>query len=574
MTKHLEKALTLLQAGKPKQALSIVQKINRRNKQPMFDALQLEGYCCLKVRLWDKAKDMYQQALKLAKNNRELGNTHYNLAMVARDKKQYYQAITHMHKAMSLLPDDPDMLTWKYELANFYFETGSYVVAKSHLQPVLVSNQHKLLCAELMLRISEHLADYEQNTCYQQILIDHFDQLDAAKSIWLLNYIVRHGELDIQPYLAGAQCKGVNKHLLLLLKAQVSIKAGDKEKALTDIEQIDLVKLADADVIASYHDIKGKLLNDLGRYDEAFEQFALMNETNKQHLPAGWQPEYGLLHYEKAYLAFESQQTDFKVPIKLAFLVGCPRSGTTLLEQLVDTQSSILSLDEKSTIHAVTNKIVQDGYQYPACLASLDEDYVNELRRFYFQVAQDYIGTKSFSDHKLLLDKNPLLLLQLPLILRLFPDAKIILALRHPLDAILSCYMQNFVTDVRLGNFTGWQTSFQYYRMMFDSYHNFKTLLSWQEHKIKYEDLVDDMQGQMSSLMAFLQIEPDKQAFERFSQLSQKKIIRTPSNAQVKQGLYQGASGRWMNYLKYVQPHIPIVKGYINRFGYSLSPSR
>lgn len=570
MTKQLEKAVALLNAGKTKQALATVQKVNRRNKKPLFDALQLEGYCCLQLKLLDKAKDLYQQTLKVAKDAREIGNTHYNLAMVERDKEDYKQAIEHMLKAMKLLPNDPDMLSWKYELANFYVHLKNYAEAKTHLAPVLAANLHVLESAELMLQITEHLAEYEENQRYQKRLVDNFDQVASDKIIRLLNHIYRHGEMDLLPLIKRAENRGINAHSLTLLKAMLLVKTGEKEQALRLMQQINPDKFADSAVLANYYDVKGKILNDLGHYDEAFEQFALMNNTNKQFLPEGWQPKYGLLHYEKEYLAFESRKTAFEAPIKVAFLVGCPRSGTTLLEQLVDTQSNILSLGEKATVHGVAQKIVRDGYKYPECLASLDEDYLDELRQHYFQLAKHYIGDNTFAEHDLLLDKNPLLLLQLPLILRLFPDAKIVLALRHPLDAVLSCYMQNFVSDARLGNFTGWQTSFQYYRMIFDIYHNFKTVLKWQEHKIKYEDLVDDMQGQMLSLMRFFDIQADHQAFAQFSQLSQKKIIRTPSNPQVKQGIYQSAKGRWHNYLKYVQPHIPIVKGYIDKFGYAI----
>ena len=123
------------------------------------------------------------------------------------------------------------------------------------------------------------------------------------------------------------------------------------------------------------------------------------------------------------------------------FLIGFPRSGTTLLGTILGSHSKIAVVEEKPALHNTKSFLAENGYYNftkqliePKQLAKAREIYDFEFKKHISGVTRNLV----------FIDKLPLNLLHLPLIQQLYPDAKFILALRHPLDAILSCWMQNF----------------------------------------------------------------------------------------------------------------------------------
>src|SRR5699024_6022791 len=127
------------------------------------------------------------------------------------------------------------------------------------------------------------------------------------------------------------------------------------------------------------------------------------------------------------------------------FVVGFPRSGTTLIEQMLDAHPRLQSMDERPFLNILGDSLSARGLHVPGDLQRLDATDCERLREHYWRLAA---GTVTLGDNVQLVDKNPLNMLLLPLIARLFPHAKIILALRHPCDVVWSCYMQHFHSSV------------------------------------------------------------------------------------------------------------------------------
>jgi len=123
------------------------------------------------------------------------------------------------------------------------------------------------------------------------------------------------------------------------------------------------------------------------------------------------------------------------------FVIGFPRSGTTLLEQMLDAHPDFRSMDERGFIYSLVDRMQHVGQRYPADLAGLSQADADHLRATYFGMVAHALP--DLGRHRLV-DKNPLNMLCLPMILRLFPDARIILCIRHPCDVLLSCSMQAF----------------------------------------------------------------------------------------------------------------------------------
>ena len=248
------------------------------------------------------------------------------------------------------------------------------------------------------------------------------------------------------------------------------------------------------------------------------------------------------------------------------FVVGFPRSGTTLLEQMLDAHPDFRSMDERAFIHDLIEAMEMAGQHYPDDLANLTPDEADQLRAVYFrrvtQVVPD-LGTRR------LVDKNPLNMLCLPMIMRLFPQARIILCLRHPCDVLLSCYMQSFRSPAfmvlcsslpRLAN--GYAQAFEHWQKHVEVFA--PQVLEW-----RYESVVDSFDVNLVRLGKFLDLE-DPSAMARFAQHARgKRFISTPSYAQVTQGISSQAVNRWHAHHEKFEPVLPTLRPMMQRLGYS-----
>lgn len=247
------------------------------------------------------------------------------------------------------------------------------------------------------------------------------------------------------------------------------------------------------------------------------------------------------------------------------FVVGFPRSGTTMLEQMLDAHPSLMSMDEQPFLQHVSDRVIELGVLYPEALGSLDDARCDALRAYYW----DQVAPKAtLEPGQRLVDKNPLNLLHLPLICRIFPDAPIILALRHPCDVILSCYMQNFRSpafQILCSSFErlarGYVNAMEYW-----IYH--EALLKPRALQLRYEDLLDDFDANVERIGAFIGIE-DASPLRLFHQHAQQKgFISTPSYAQVIRPPTRAAVDRWRRYEHAFTPILPALQDVMEHWGY------
>ena len=176
--------------------------------------------------------------------------------------------------------------------------------------------------------------------------------------------------------------------------------------------------------------------------------------------------------------------------------------------------------------------------------------------------------TVSLAPGQRIVDKNPLNLLHLPLIVRLFPQAPIILALRHPCDVILSCYMQNFRSP-------GFQVLCSSLDRLARGYVN--AMRYWVHHenllkprvlRSRYEDLLDDFDANVLRIGEFIGVD-DATPMGRFHEHAQKKgFISTPSYSQVTQPPNKRAVDRWKRYEEWFEPLKPTLKEVMELWGY------
>lgn len=247
------------------------------------------------------------------------------------------------------------------------------------------------------------------------------------------------------------------------------------------------------------------------------------------------------------------------------FIVGFPRSGTTLLEQMLDAHPGLQSMDENPFFNRLADKLKRHDPRILQGLGVLRQRDCDELRKSYLLMVADRVPRRWDAQ---VVDKNPLNMLWLPMIHRLFPQAKIIFAMRHPCDVILSCYMQNFRAAILGAACATLERLAAAYVQAMEHWLADASLLRPDVLVSRYEDLVDDVAGQAQRIATFLELD-DAAPMLAFHQHAQRKgYIATPSYSQVIQPVNRKGLGRWIRYREAFEPVLPIVRPLLERWGY------
>lgn len=254
----------------------------------------------------------------------------------------------------------------------------------------------------------------------------------------------------------------------------------------------------------------------------------------------------------------------------LAFLVGFPRSGTTMTEQVLDAHRDVIAVEEPPYLTPVKKKwreIVAESDDVEAMFDRLDTRKILQLRRFFWSVVEDDLGSEAVHKSPTFVFKHPLLINELPLLNTLFPDAKFIIALRDPRDCCLSCFMQDFGLNAGMIHFLDLGDTCRFYQATFDLYLSIRDHLAADLIEIRYEDTVADLENQAGRILDHLGLEWDPAVLE-FHKRSRDKFIKTPSFAAVNEPVNTQAVARWKGYTKYFEPYLELLEPFIREFGY------
>lgn len=243
------------------------------------------------------------------------------------------------------------------------------------------------------------------------------------------------------------------------------------------------------------------------------------------------------------------------------FLFGFPRSGTTLLDTMLMGHPRVRVLEEKQAFPTIERSIGD-----MANLADMDATKIRDARdRYWAGVAE----LTDLPDNCLLVDKSPLYLNKLPYIWRLFPDAKFVLTLRHPMDVVLSCFITNFRPNAAMANFLDLQRAAELYDLSFASFVAARDLLHPSVFTVVYERMIADKDAELRPLFEWLGLDWHEDALDHQATAAKRGIISTASYAQVHEPLYTRSAGRWARYRDQLKPVEAIIAPWIERFGYS-----
>jgi tetratricopeptide (TPR) repeat protein len=246
------------------------------------------------------------------------------------------------------------------------------------------------------------------------------------------------------------------------------------------------------------------------------------------------------------------------------FLIGFPRSGTTLLEHLLDSHPSIQSMEERPIVSAMRNIIDQ----WPAANAPirLSVDQREQLQRCYWDQVERELGPR---DGRILLDKLPLNTVWAHLIRQVFPGARFLFAVRHPLDVCLSCFMHDFSMNQAMTSFLTLRGTAVTYAAVMQLWFDQLGAMAIPHHVIRYEDLIEDPEAAGQAMLNGLGLDGGDVTLDHLASVQRKAIIKTPSYHQVARPLYRDALARWKRYERQLEPIREIVAPFVERFGYN-----
>ncbi len=298
------------------------------------------------------------------------------------------------------------------------------------------------------------------------------------------------------------------------------------------------------------HFTLGKALEDAGRHADAFDHYAQANAI--QHGLRGYDPDQTTAFVHKAktlftpafFAARAGWGTDAPDPI---FIVGLPRSGSTLVDQILASHPAIEGLRELPDIQDIADWIgLQPGGKgYPDQIETLPAELCARLGRDYlaWTQAQRRQGRPRFTD------KAPWNFLHTGLIHLILPKARIIDVRRHPLGCCLSAFKQHFASGFDFSN--ALTDLGRYYADYADLMAHFDTVLPGRVHRVVYEDLVDDTEAEVRRLLGYLDLTFDPACLRFFDN---PRAVATPSSEQVRQPIFRDAVGQWRAFDPWLEP--------------------
>lgn len=277
-----------------------------------------------------------------------------------------------------------------------------------------------------------------------------------------------------------------------------------------------------------------------------------------------WHGELGRAHFQRWSAALEGLPRQ-----RVAVLCSFPRSGTTLLEQVLDSHPGLVSSDERE---AFARDIFPAMWLSPStpeptvgAMEALAADRLQALRQRYVRYMSAALN-EPIGD-RMHLDKNPPMTLLLPAFLRLFPEARLLIALRDPRDVVLSCFMQYLPLNPNSVCYLTLERTAARYAADMGAWRRLRELIPAPWKEVRYEAAVANLEGVAKETLEFLEL-PWNPAVMNYRDRLQHKAVRSPTYEAVTQPLYTRSIGRWKHYERYLEPVLPLLHESLKAFGY------
>lgn len=371
------------------------------------------------------------------------------------------------------------------------------------------------------------------------------------------------------------------QYLALTTLANAAIATGDYANADSLVEST----LADQSTPpvhrAMIQTLKGDLRHAEGRYGDAFAAYSEGNALRRrifanQYAAPGQETAATFTQFLVEYFD-RAPKADWSVKGKPAptvgpklaghvFLMGFARSGTTLLENILATHPTVAALEEKEVLVDSIREFLSDD-KGPDRLAAADDATLDKFRELYWQrVAEHMTGF----DGKVFVDKRPMATMKLPIIAKLFPQAKILFAVRDPRDVVLSCYRRQFLLNPSMYEFLELKGLAKFYSTMMKLAEVSRAKFEQDWAETRHERLIENFDAELRRILEFLGVAWNDEVRD-FAQAAKARAIATPSSTQVIKGLNREGVAQWRHYREQLAPVLPALRPWVEAFGYQQS---
>ncbi|UCH73255.1 MAG: sulfotransferase [Rhodospirillales bacterium] len=361
----------------------------------------------------------------------------------------------------------------------------------------------------------------------------------------------------------------------LLLEGQKQARSGNTRSASELLRRATAAPLEDNRRAHAWFEL-GKLQDKQGDYADAFQSYLRSNELMALASQATGVDRDEMFRTIRAYMQSSTATWVTEKTAQLTgdlrplfFFVGFPRSGTTLMEQILGAHPNVETTNELSPFAATLRDAANwTKLPIPKALGQLTADQLNRLRANFLQDARKITGS-DLTD-RCLVDKQPLNIVELGPIQFVLPEAAAIIALRDPRDVCLSCFFQQFSLNQGMVHFLSLETTARFYAAVMELWNHYRKILPIRWIEYRYEDLVADFEGTVSGVLDFMDL-PWNDSVNRYAERARSRDIHTPSRTAVTQAINDRAVSRWRNYAEQMTPILPILEPFVREFGYEPS---
>jgi len=489
-------------------------------------------------------------------------------------RKDFQQNIEFLERATRLEPANAGILL---QLGRVYGLRYDYAAAEHCFEKAtrVASNKTEALAAA-----GRQSRDFRKPDLAERYLRLAVEQKDATPDMFInlaefyerLRRMEDANELVGRALQANRACPSA-----LLARARLDRQAGRLDEAERLLRSFPASSERTIRIRAGYE--LGGILDCQGRYDEAMSAFleaktllrpdAAPFAISLKTIQARQKEMRANISAEMLQRWFDSGQR-LQPSRRLALLGGHPRSGTTLLEQVLDSHPDIVSAEETTIFNdeayvPLTRSLPQDALMLPV-LEAAQTDALQQSRANYFRFMELSLGNPI--GERLLIDKNPAITVLIPAFVRIFPEIKLLVALRDPRDVCLSSFMQpNLPISMGSAASLDLEGTVETYTRVMGIWRTLAPLIKNPCLEVRYEDMVNDLESVARRTLDFLGVPWDARVLG-FNEHARQKMVRSPTYADVTKPVYQGAVGRWRHYQKYFEPHLTKLEPFVKAFGY------
>jgi len=513
--------------GKPDQALQAHLKAIELMPENSYAHSNL-GSILHQIGNLEQARETNLKAIELKPDN---SYAHLNLGIIFHYYRQFDQALAATLMAVELKPEDADA---QVHLGCIYNALGQLDRAHDAFQKAI------------------------------QLGIPSEESITAV-----LGYYEKTNQLKLLAKAIG-EIENVSNRLSIattIFRARLQFRLRNYKSSLDTIRQVnsESARNSGRGTWLSYCSFRAFIEEKAGDYDAAYNAFCqAQNDDKYKHYDSNIEYRRLSLYQGLSQKLSSPDKNQFTENCKWVFLIGFPRSGTTLLDTILRSHPDIEVAEEKQSLESIEKIITTTMGKSIDCFHQLTPKEIFALRDNYLASMSQHCDITK----KIVIDKLPLHTITIPLINLLFPSAKIIFAVRHPCDTVLSCFQQTFEPNNSMAALRTIKSASVFYDSVMSAWHTYNQHLHIDYCLYKYEDLIEDFQPTIQLVLDHLGLSWDQNIMRYQQTALDRGSIKTPSSSQVVQPIYRTSMNKWLHYKGHFSESMYLLNKWITHWGY------